>query len=114
MRKMIIIGTIAALLLSSCSSGPEATAKKFTENLAMGKVNEAKKYTTESTGKFLDLASGFGGLPVNPNFKFVPVKDSVVDNTAWITYKNETGKVQEKLMLVKIEGEWLVHMEKEK
>ncbi len=114
MKKVFVMLAVVALLFScSSASGPEKAAKNFTENLAEGKVDEAKKYATESAGKMLDLASAFGGLPIEPNFKFEMIKDSVVDNKAWITYKNPKGD-EETLEVVKIDGEWLVHMETKK
>ena len=113
MKKALLIGVFATLFLTSCSAGPESTAKNFTENLAKGKVDEAKKYAKETTGKLLDLASGFGGMPVDPNFQFKAEKDSIVDNTAWVTFTNQKGK-KEKLKLVKIDGKWLVHMDSKK
>lgn len=112
MKKTISILALSALLFS-CSSGPEKVAKNFTENLAKGKVDEAKKYATESTGKMLDFASGFGGLPIDPNFQFNLVKDSIVENKAWITYTNQKEK-KETIEVVKIDGNWLVHMDTEK
>ena len=54
MKKTISIIALSVLLFS-CSSGPENSAKNFTENLAKGKVEEAKKYATESAGTMLDL-----------------------------------------------------------
>lgn len=113
MKKTLLIGAISTLLLSSCSSGPESSAKNFTENLAKGKVDEAKKYATESTGKLLDFASAFGRLPVDPDFKFKAEKDSIVENTAWVSFTDKKGK-KDKLKLVKIDGKWLVHMESKK
>lgn len=112
MKKTITVLALSALLFS-CSSGPESTVKNFTENLAKGKVDEAKKYATVSTGKMIDFASGFGGLPVDPNFKFEMEKDSIVDNKAWVTYTNQKGK-KETIEVVKIDGDWLVHMESKK
>lgn len=112
MKKTITILALSAFLIS-CSSGPEKTAKNFTENLAKGKVDEAKKYATESTGKMLDFASGFGGLPIEPNYKFNFIKDSIDENRAWVTFTNQTGK-EEIINLVKIDGDWLVHMENKK
>lgn len=41
------------------------------------------------------------------------IKDSVVENNAWVTFKNQNGK-EETLKVVKIEGDWLVHMESKK
>lgn len=112
MKKIITLLTLS-LLLFSCSSGPEKAAKNFTENLAKGKVDEAKKYATESTGKMIDFASGFGGLPINPNFKFEMIKDSIVENRAWVTFINQEG-IKETIEVVKIDGDWLVHLESKK
>ena len=69
MKKLLLLLFVSALLFS-CSSGPETAAKNFLENVGKGEITEAKKYATESTGKMLDLASAFGGLPVDPNFEF--------------------------------------------
>ncbi len=112
MKKFFIL-IVTVLIFTACSSGPEKTAQKFTENLAKGKVDEAKKYATESTGKFLDLANSFGGIPIEPNFKFKMEKDSIVDNKAWITYINQKGE-EDVIELVKIDGKWLVHMDSKK
>ncbi len=62
--KKIFLTLTASILLFSCSSEPEKAVQNFTENLAKGKVDEAKKYATESTGKMLDFASGFGGVKI--------------------------------------------------
>lgn len=113
MNKVITILGISALFIS-CSSGPEKAAKNFTENLAKGKVEEAKKYTTESTAKMLDFASSFGGLPIEPDYKFNLIKDSIVGNRAWVTFANQKDGKKDRIELVKIDGDWLVHMESKK
>lgn len=112
MRKILTVLALSALLFS-CSSGPEKAARSFAENLAKGKIEEAKKYATEPTGSLIDLASTFGGLPINPNFKFEEVKSSIDKNKATVTFKNEDGET-ETFELVKIDGKWLVHMESKK
>ncbi len=107
---------ISALMLScSSSSKPEKVARHFTESLAVGKIDEAKKYATEPTKRMLDLMSSLGGssLPIEPDFEFEAIKDSIVGKKAWITFKNQEGEI-EILELVKIDGEWLVHMEVKK
>ncbi|MCL6217738.1 DUF4878 domain-containing protein [Zunongwangia pacifica] len=111
MKKIITIIAVSALLLS-CSSGPEKAAKNFTENMAKGKVEDAKKYATQSTGKLLDMAVSFGGSQIEPDFKFEFVKDSIVDNRAWVTYMDNGEKKD--LELVKIDGKWLVNVESKK
>lgn len=112
MRKILTVLALTALLFS-CSSGPEKAARNFAENLAKGKVEEAKKYATEPTGSIIDLASAFGGLPINPDFEFKGVNSSVDKNKATVTFKNEVGET-ERFELVKIDGKWLVHMENKK
>jgi len=112
MKKIITVLAFTTLLFS-CSGGPESSAKNFTENIAKGKVDEAKKYATESTGKMLDFASGLGGVPIDPNYKFEMIKDSIVENRAWITFTNQKGK-EETIEVVKIDGDWLVHMDSKK
>lgn len=111
MKKILFICVTA--LLVSCSSGPESAAKNFTENLANGKVENAKKYATKTTGTLLDMAESFGGLPLNPNFKFQKIKDSIDGKKAWITFINAEGE-EDVMELVNIEGKWLVQMEPQK
>lgn len=107
MKKYLFIALVTVLGLTSCSSSPTDAAKKFSESLAQGKVDEAKKYATESTGKLLDLANSFGGIKVKPNFKFEAIKDSVAQNKAWVYFKDESGE-QQTVELVKVDGKWLV------
>lgn len=113
MMKKSILLLMLAVFICSCASGPETAVKNFTESLAQGKVTEAKKYGTESAGKMLDMLSVFGGIPAEPDFKFEMIKDSVVDSKAWVTYKNAKGK-EETVEVVKIDGEWLVHIDSKK
>lgn len=113
MKKIITLSVLVTLLLSCSSNTPKNTAKHFSENIAKGKIEEAKKYCTEATGKLLDFASSLATVPVYPNYKFEFIKDSIVDNKAWITYKNEKDK-ESTLELVKIDDKWLVHHETKK
>ncbi len=108
MKKSLTILCLAAIFFS-CSSGPEEAVKNFTENLTKGKVEEAKKYATESTGAMLDMASSMGIVPVDPDFKFEMLNDSIVGNKAWITIANPNGR-SEVMEVVKIDGDWLVNM----
>lgn len=114
MKKILfLLATIA--LMCSCSSGPQKAAQNFSENLAKGKVDEAKKYSTESTGKMLDFASSMGGgSKINPDFKFTFVKDSIVDNRAWVTFKGAADEREQTLELVKIDGDWKVNIDMKK
>lgn len=114
MKKALFI-LLTVVLMCSCSSGPKNAAQNFSENLAKGKVDEAKKYATESTGKMLDFASSMGGgSKINPDFKFIFVKDSVADNRAWVTFKGAEEEREQTLELVKIDGDWKVNIDMKK
>lgn len=105
--------TVLSFILLSCSSGPGDVAKKFSENFSHGKVEEAKKYATEPTGRLLDMANSFGAITVDPDYRFKKVKDSVVGNRAWVTFIDPDGE-EDVFELVKIDGKWLVQMEPQK
>jgi len=113
MKKNFLLILALGLLFSCSSSGPKKTAQSFVDNLAQGKVDEAKKYATEATGQMLDMASAFGGIEVNPEFEFTFLRDSVVDNSAWVYFTDEKGN-EDVIELVKIDGKWLVHTDAEK
>ncbi|TYR37452.1 hypothetical protein FXV77_05455 [Sphingobacterium phlebotomi] len=106
-RYLICLATV--FLLCSCSRSHTEVAKDFTENMAKGKIEEAKKYATESTGTMLDFAGGTGNLSVHPDFKFEVIRDSVADNRAWVVFKD--GNKEETVQLVKVDGKWLVHFD---
>ncbi|MDU1890237.1 MAG: DUF4878 domain-containing protein [Dysgonomonas sp.] len=115
--KKLIFTLFAVLFIYSCASGPEKAARNFSENMAKGKVEEAKKYATEPTAKMLDLVStlsSFGGNNINPDFKFELVKDSIEGNRAWVTFVDKSTDDEQTLELVKIDGDWKVNMDKAK
>lgn len=107
---LFIIAAISLFMLSSCKRGPVETTKEFYKNVQLCKVDEAKKYCTESTGKLLDLSMSFGAKP-NPDYKMENVRDSVSGNHAWVWFTNENGNEQ-KFELVKVDDEWLVSISK--
>ena len=111
--KRQLLGILALALLFSCSSGPKKTAQEFTENIAKGKIVEAKKFATEGTGQMIDMASAFGGMPIDPNFEFNFLRDSIEKNRAWVYYEDHEGS-KDVVELVKIDGEWLVHVNADK
>jgi hypothetical protein len=99
-------------LLAACSPSPQNTAKDFAENLARGKVSEAKKHATDQTGQLLDMASSMGGITIEPDFKFILVEKSIEGNRAVVRYRNGKNGTVEKLDLVKIDGQWKVNVSK--
>lgn len=113
---MLLLFVSVAFASCNCNS-PKATAEKFTESMAKGNVEEAKKYMTPGTASLLDMMVKMTGsatdvIPTYPDFKFEMIKDSIVgDTAAWITYKGPQGN-NEELTLVKQDGDWKVTMGK--
>ncbi len=113
MKKNLFVALISVFAFTACSSGPTDAARDFSESVAKGNIDEAKTYATESTGKLLDLANSVGAVKARSNFKFDVVKDSVVGDKAWVSFKDETGTEQQ-LELVKIGDKWLVNVDVKK
>lgn len=101
----------AFFVLMGCGDSPQSVAKNFTENLAKGKISEAKKYATEPTGEMLDFASKIGAMPVNTDFTFIYVDKTVEGEQATVRYKSSPDGQEETIKLVKIDGKWKVHMQ---
>ena len=101
----------AFFVLMGCGDSPQSVAKNFTENLAKGKISEAKKYATEPTGEMLDFAGKIGAMPVNTDFTFIYVDKTVEDEQATVRYKSSPDGQEETIKLVKIDGKWKVHMQ---
>ncbi len=97
-------------LLAACADNPRSTAQKFTENLAAGKISEAKQYATEPTGKLLDFAASLGTLPVNRDFRFTFISESVKDNRAKVVYREKPEAEEQTLDMVKVDGKWKVDL----
>lgn len=108
--KRYIVCFLTLCFLYSCSRSHTDVARDFAENMAKGKIGEAKKHATEATGNMLDFASGMGSLSIQPDYKFEIVRDTVVDNRAWVVFLDGNNK-EETMHLVKVDGKWLVHLD---
>lgn len=110
----LVLLAAVACLLNGCGGGrsPQVTARSFFELMAEGKLAEAKKFATEDTGKFLDFAASMGSIPKEPNFKFQFVSEKIEGDTAVVRFKDKDG-TEEDIDLIKVDGEWKVHIKKE-
>lgn len=114
MRKLLLLLFVSVVFVSCDSNSPKATAQKFSESMAKGDMEEAKKYMTPGTVSLLEMVTKMSGdsIPTYPDFKFEMIKDSIVgDTAAWVTYISPMGNMEE-LNLVKQDGEWKVTMGK--
>jgi len=112
MKKYVILALSALLsmMLVSCTESPSRVAKKFSQAVATGQVEEAKKYCTESTAKMLDMSAALGGMTENPNYKMNILRDSIVDNLAYVFFTENDSDMEQVMKLNKIDGEWKVSM----
>lgn len=111
--KKFFVFAVMAILFASCNT-PSKVAEKFSKAVANGKVEEAKKYCTENTGKMLDLSATLGGIDIQPNYKMNILRDSVVENIAYVFYTENESPREHKMVLYKIDGEWKVNMDPKK
>ena len=88
------------------------TAQRFFENLGEGKIAEAKKSGTEQTGQFIDMAVSVGDIPFESDVKFIFVSQTIDGNKAVVRYQEKEGGKVETMDLVKVDGQWKVHLKK--
>ena len=109
-RCLNLVLLVALLGLTACTQSPMSVVEDFATALAKGKVEEAKKYCTESTAKMIDMSSSMGVIDINPNYKINCLRDSIVDNTAYVFYTENDATRERMMTLYKIDGEWKVNM----
>ena len=113
MKKLITSAIIVmTALLVSCGESPKSTAKAFSENLAKGKISEAKNYATEGTGQLLDSFAQFGGFEPQSDVAFIIVEEKIDGDKATVKIKETKSDKTETLNLVMVDGKWKVHMKK--
>lgn len=110
LAKVLTVLVVLAMFASCAKKGPEQVAEKFLNHLSKQEFAEAKKYATESTQKMLDFLSQFPEQEVKET-KIENLKCTEEADKAKCTYTAD-GK-EESIDLVKVDGKWLVDMQKE-
>ncbi|MFW5757647.1 MAG: hypothetical protein ACOC4J_00510 [Bacteroidota bacterium] len=103
------------LTLISCSpeQKAKAVADKFLTHIEKGEFEEASQYATNETGQILTMAESFMEEEIreqkpHENLECLVEEDG---NTAKCTY--QAGDETETINLIKVDGEWKVHLTKE-
>ncbi len=97
------------------SNNRQDVAIAFAENLAKGKITEAKKYATETSAVLLDLSIKLGAkLEIAPDASFSIMKDSIMGKKALVQVKdNNKAKAKgEWYDMVTVDDNWLVDLDK--
>jgi len=124
---ILLSAFLMSAVFSSCKTQaknenkPAAVATKFMRHLRLFEFEEARKLSTEATGKMLDMfivmleLSKKNGKDAGLEKKDVDievVKTAIDGKNAVVTYKNEEGQ-EHQIELVKVKGKWLVNFKKE-
>jgi len=110
MKKYLLIPLLVLFMASCSSNAPKDVTKNFLEALAKGKIDDAKKYASAPTAKFLEKIATIPGASEQmkqPDFKFTFVKESIEGDKATVTYKDQKGE-EEDVELIKEDGKWKV------
>lgn len=106
-------------LVAACggSESPKSVAEKFLQATSELKFEDAKKYCTPETGKFLDMMSSLTSMmpdsAKNKKSKFEMVSEDIKEDVATVVYTENGKPDQQSIKLKKVEGKWLVSMGKE-
>lgn len=115
-KKLSFVAFFAAslLFLTSCGGGaantPDAVAKAFLEEIGDQDFSGAKKYATKSSASMLDMMESTMALAgdavpeMDVDIKILKTDED--GDKATVTYND--GEKEDKLKLVKEEGEWKV------
>lgn len=119
-RKLSLFGVLAAcmLFLASCGGGaantPDSVAKAFLEEIADMDFSGAKKYATESSESMLDMLESTAALAPDEAKQgggdVEIIKTEEDGDKATVYYKSD-GQ-EDKLKVVKEDGEWKVAFSK--
>lgn len=123
--KKLIVPFVVAALLASCGggggsdSGPGSVAIEFNKALGTGDIAKAKEYCTKESAQVLDMIGGMMAMmpdsakEANANVKMTVLRDSIVEDRAWVWLQSEGSEESEATELQKVDGEWKVVFSKE-
>ena len=120
-RRVAVLGFLATVVLTGCSSGPKATVEDFYSAVEAGKTSEAAELLSANTRQLLGPAKlqqaivasnkeikASGGVD---SLKILDeqVTGDIASVNAQVTYNN--GKVQSEVVnLVKEDGAWKINL----
>ncbi|MES2477912.1 MAG: lumazine-binding protein [Bacteroidota bacterium] len=112
------IALFLSLSLISCSSNsPKAVAEKFLLSVARADLDEAKKLCDSNTRELLDQANYLTMVPDSVKAEGRNLKINIIDvketgDKAVVTYKTSKLEENQIITLVKVDGKWLVQLDK--
>ena len=115
MKKLLKItfALFAIFLISACSSsGPQDVAEKFIKAVYTDQdFDAAAEYGTESTAAMLAMAKSFA-KEEDKGKTFKIINTEIDEDKAVCTYTIDEDESENKLDLIKVDGDWKVEMKK--
>ncbi|MFN4198846.1 MAG: lumazine-binding protein [Flavobacterium sp.] len=115
-KGLLIMSFLFVAVSCNKEEGPEQVAEKFLSHINKAEFKEAKEFCDEKSAGFLDMMAGMVGdnKPTDEEAgKVEIIKSEVNDDKAKVTYKNSKEEGEKSLDLVKVDGKWLVTINKE-
>jgi lipopolysaccharide export LptBFGC system permease protein LptF len=114
---LLIIACLAICLTGCTSNNPKAVAQKFLLSVAKADLEEAKKVSDSTTRELLDQADYLNMVPDSVKAEGRKLKVTILDvketgDKAVVTYNTSKLEEQQIITLAKIDGKWLVQLNK--
>lgn len=117
MNKPIFILLATLLFLAACSgtaNSPKGVAERFLNFVSKGEYEKAKELGTASTAMYLDFSRQMMPENFDKKFEFKILRDSIVDDHAWVFFYDGRTEKEELLDMVKIDKQWKVDLQMHK
>lgn len=115
-RNLIILLVLTGLFSCNVGNSPKKTAKNFLDAFNEKKFDEARKYSTPETIKLIDLMENLTKMTESTDSivagKIEITSERIEGDSAFVSFREEGG-TEEVLKLMKVDGDWLVHITKQ-
>lgn len=121
MKKYLVVIFISLMYFTvGCKkNSPSYVALQFIEALNNNDFTKAKKYCTEDTKKLMEIMEGMMKMVPKEQLQKTKIKqeitilrEEIAGDRALIVYKSSKSDKEEQLKMKKIDGKWLVSMDK--
>lgn len=121
MNKYLVFIFISLMYVTvACKKNtPSYVALQFLQAINNNDFTKAKKYCTENTKKIMEVMESMAKMIPKEQLNKGKVKENIIvlreeiaGNTALIIYKTSKSDKEEQLKMKKVDGKWLVSMDK--
>jgi hypothetical protein len=115
---LISLFVLVAVITSSCrkTETPSSVAEKFLTEIGSKNFDAAKQYGTAETENLLNMMNGFKKISIDSTIKVVRyeiTRETTNGENAIVYYKEDDKPGELPLAMVRVNGKWLVSLNKE-